>query len=120
MAVPGEHSDDEDNEPDSSTQLLGVGNPRAPGATTTAHQRKQQSKKSATNIKIRLSNTGKDVKIPLTGTERVRDLKRWLENEHGVDPKKVKMLYSGRVLGNGILVKDLAIPKGFVVQAVVS
>lgn len=120
MAVPGEHSDDEDNEPDSSTQLLSGTNPSAPG-TTTAYRRKQTgSKKSATSIKIRLSNVGKDVKIPLTGTERVRDLKRRLESEHGIDPKKVKMLYSGRVLGNGVVVKDLAIPKGFVVQAVVS
>lgn len=120
MAVPGQHSDEEDNEPDSSTQLLHGHSP----TTSTTHRRKphsqQQSKLNTTNVKIRLSSTGKDVKIPLTGTERVRDLKRQLQSEHGVDPKRVTMLYSGRVLGNNVVVKDLAIPKGYVVQAVIS
>lgn len=120
MTVPGQHSDEEDNEPDSSAKLL----QGHPSSTSIAYKRKphsqQQNKASATSVKIRLSNTGKDVKIPLTGTERVRDLKRHLESEHGVDPKKVTMLYSGRVLGNNVLVKNLAIPKGYVVQAVLS
>lgn len=123
IALPGQHSDDEDNEPDSSTQLLG-GSSSSTTTTTTAYKRKPhsqaQSKQSTTNIKVRLSSTGKDVKIALTGTERVRDLKRRLETEHNIDPKRVTMLYSGRVLGNNVLVKDLAIPKGYVVQAVVS
>ena len=30
------------------------------------------------------------------------------------------MLYSGRVLNNSALIKDLEIPKGFVIQAIVS
>lgn len=123
MAQPGQHSDEEDNEPDSSTQLLGGHSP----SRTSAYQRKphsQQHSRQGTgttmNIKVRISSIGKDVKIPLTGTERVRDLKRRLESEHGIDPKRVTMLYSGRVLGNGVVLKDLAIPKGYVVQAVVS
>ncbi len=114
MAVPGEQSDDEDNEPDSSAQLLGG------HAPTTSTKSSVRQRKSTTSIKVRLSNVGKDIKIPLTGTERVRDIKRKLESEHGVDPKKVTMLYSGRVLGNGLLVRDLGIPKGYIVQAVVS
>ena len=118
MALPGEHSDDEDNEPDSSAQLLGG---HGPTTTGSVRQRKsQQSKASSSSIKVRLSNVGKDVKISLTGTERVRDIKRRLQSEHGIDPKRVTMLYSGRVLGNGVVVKDLAIPKGYVVQAVIS
>ena len=117
MAIPGQHSDEEDNEPDSSTQLLHGHSP----TTSTTHRRKPHSQQqSKQNVKIRLSSTGKDVKVPLTGTERVRDLKRQLQSEHGVDPKRVTMLYSGRVLGNNVVVKDLAIPKGYVVQAVIS
>lgn len=116
MAVPGEQSDDEDNEPDSSAQLLGGHT----STTTTTSSVRQRKNKNTTSIKVRLSNVGKDVKIPLTGTERVRDIKRKLESEHGIDPKRVTMLYSGRVLGNGLLVRDLAIPKGYIVQAVIS
>ena len=34
--------------------------------------------------------------------------------------KKITLLYSGRVLDNNTLIKDLDIPKGFVIQAVVT
>ena len=120
MAVPGEQSDDEDNDPDSSAQLLGGHTPTTSTTSSVRQRKSQQQGKHSTSIKVRLSNVGKDVKIPLTGTERVRDIKRKLESEHGVDPKRLTMLYSGRVLGNGLLVRDLAIPKGYIVQAVVS
>lgn len=120
MAVPGEQSDDEEDEPDSSAQLLGGHSPTMTTTSSIRQRKSQQQSKSGTSIKVRLSNIGKDVKIPLMGTERVRDIKRKLESEHGIDPKKVTMLYSGRVLGNGQLVRDLAIPKGYIVQAVVS
>ena len=120
MAVPGEQSDDEDNQTDSSAQLLGGHTPTTSTTSSVRQRKSQQQGKHSTSIKVRLSNVGKDVKIPLTGTERVRDIKRKLESEHGVDPKRLTMLYSGRVLGNGLLVRDLAIPKGYIVQAVVS
>jgi len=48
----------------------------------------------------------------------VRDLKKNLEADHSVDSKKITLLYSGRVLNNSTLIKDL--PKGFVIQAVVT
>lgn len=120
MAVPGEQSDDEDNEPDSSAQLLGGHTPTTSTTGSVRQRKSPQQGKHSSSIKVRLSSVGKDIKIPLSGTERVRDIKRKLESEHGVDSKRVTMLYSGRVLGNGLLVRDLAIPKGYIVQAVVS
>ncbi len=71
-------------------------------------------------VKVRLSTLGKDVKVSVLTTERVRDLKRKLEAKHSVQAKRITMLYARRVLNNSTLIKDLDIPKGFVVQAIVS
>ena len=71
-------------------------------------------------VKVRLSTRGKDVKVSILTTERVRDVKRKLEANYNVDAKRITMLYSGRVLNNSTLIKDLEIPKGFVIQAIVS
>ena len=71
-------------------------------------------------MKVRLSTIRKDLKVTVLTTDRVRDLKKKLEADHGVDCKRITLLYSGRVLNNSTLIKDLDIPKGFVVQAVVT
>ena len=71
-------------------------------------------------VKVRLSTRGKDVKVSILTTERVRDVKRKLEANYNVDAKRITMLYSRRVLNNSTLIKDLEIPKGFVIQAIVS
>ena len=71
-------------------------------------------------IKVRQSTIRKDLKVTVLTTDRVRDLKKNLEADHSVDSKKITLLYSGRVLNNSTLIKDLDIPKGFVIQAVVT
>ncbi len=71
-------------------------------------------------VKVRLSTVGKDVKVSVQTTDRVRDLKRALEAMHNVEAKRITMLYSGRVLNDSTLIKDLEIPRGYVIQAVVS
>ena len=72
------------------------------------------------NIKIRLSTLAKDMRVSVLTTDRVRDLKRKLQELHNVEPQKVTMLYSGRVLSNNTLLKHLNIPRGHVIQAIVS
>lgn len=73
-----------------------------------------------TTVKVRLSTLGKDIKLSVPTTDRVRDLKLKLEAMHNVEAKKITMLYAGRVLNNSTLIRDLEIPKGYVIQAVVS
>ena len=132
MASANGNLDNEDSsEPDSSTQLL-----RAPSSPTSPSRkssdsgeirRRHQKATGASNapvatmvVKVRLSTLSKDTKVTVPETCRVSDLKRKLHSEHKVDPKKITMLFSGRVLNNGTLIKDLNIPKGFVIQAVVA
>ena len=93
----------------------------------TLHQRREEGGAMAAKpagititIKVRVSTLPKDVRVSVLTTDRVRDLKRRLHELHNVDPQKVKMLYSGRVLSNSTLIKHLNIPKGHVVQAIVT
>lgn len=71
-------------------------------------------------IKIRLSTLPKDIRVSVLTTDRVRDLKRKLQELHSVEPQRVTMLYSGRVLSNNTFLKHLNIPRGHVIQAIVS
>ena len=91
------------------------------------HQRREEGGDGAAKpasisitIKVRLSTLPKDIRVSVLTTDRVRDLKRKLHELHNVDPQKVTMLYSGRVLSNSTLLKHLNIPRGHVVQAIVS
>ena len=124
---------DDSEEPDSSTLLL----QRPPSPTSPSRKSSgsgeirrrhplPQKGTGASNtsiatmvVKVRLSTLSKDSKLTVPETCRVSDLKRKLHSEHSVDPRKITMLFSGRVLNNGTLIKDLNIPKGFVIQAVV-
>ena len=72
------------------------------------------------SIKIRVSTLSNDIKMTIQAADRVRDVKRRLEVEHGVPAQHVTMLYSGRVLRDGVYLKTLDIPKGFIIQAIVT
>ena len=71
-------------------------------------------------VKVRLSTTGKDIRVALSSMDTVEDLKRLLEREHGLDPQRTTMLYFGRVVRNKTRIQTLKIPKGHVIQAVVT
>ena len=71
-------------------------------------------------VKVRLTTLPKDIRVSVLTTDRVRDLKRKLHDLHGVDPQKITMLYSGRVLTSNTLIKHLNIPRGHIIQAVVT
>ena len=78
-----------------------------------------QSLINAVEIKLRLS-TMKDVKVQIGAKSAVRDLKKKLYQQEGIEPQKVRLLFSGRVLKDDDCIEDLKIPKGFVIQALVS
>ena len=71
-------------------------------------------------IKIRVSTLPKDIKMTILASDRVRDVKRRLEAEHNLASCRITMLYSGRVLRDSVFLKTLDIPKGFIIQAMVT
>lgn len=119
------HNDDDIEEiVDSTTKLLqGPPTPTSPSRKASGsgeiRRRPPQDTGLTMVVKVRLSTLSKDTKVTVLETARVKDLKRQLATDQSVDPRKLTMLYSGRVLNNGTLLKDLEIPKGFVIQAVV-
>ena len=62
----------------------------------------------------------KDLKISVRPTALVRDVKSKLQQLEGIDPQCVKLLFSGRLLKDDQNVCDLDIPKGYVIQAVIT
>jgi len=70
-------------------------------------------------LKVRLS-TMKDLKISVRPTALVRDIKGKLHQMEGISPQNVKLLYSGRLLKDDTSINDLDIPKGYVIQAVIT
>ena len=71
-------------------------------------------------LKIRISSLGKDVKLRVSSTDSMLQVKKRLEELHSVELDRVTLLFSGRVVSDKTLVRDLNIPKGFVIQAIVS
>lgn len=71
-------------------------------------------------FKVRLSTTNEDVSISVQSTATIDDLKIKLCAEKNIQSQKITMLYSGRVLANNLAVGELNIPKGYVIQAIVS
>ncbi len=123
MMTVGLESDDIE-EVDSTTKLLQAPSTtispiRKPSSSGEIRRRLPQPSGPTMVVKVRLSTLAKDIKVTLPETARVNDLKRRLATDHDVDARKLTMFYSGRVLNNAVLIKDLDIPKGFVVQAVV-
>lgn len=86
-----------------------------PGADLT-----QQAVGDPVVLKIRVSSLRKDARLTVSSTDSIRIVKQKLHEAHGVEPSKVTMLFSGRVLNNQITVSELKIPKGHVIQAIVS
>ena len=71
-------------------------------------------------MKVRLSTIRKDLKVTVLTTDRVRDLKKKAGGRSRCGLQEDYTAILGRVLNNSTLIKDLDIPKGFVIQAVVT
>ena len=71
-------------------------------------------------VKFRLSNTGKDIKLTVRSTDTVYKVKKRIHEEEGVNPSKQRWYFSGKLLSDKTKFEDAKIPKGFVVQVIVS
>ena len=89
-------------------------------AVTPGANSAQQAEGDPVVLKIRVSSLRKDVRLNVLSTDSMKAVKQKLLEDHGVDPNKVTMLFSGRVLTNQTVVSELKIPKGHVIQAIVS
>ncbi|XP_002735307.1 ubiquitin domain-containing protein 2-like [Saccoglossus kowalevskii] len=72
-----------------------------------------------TTIRLRLS-TNKDRKMTVRTTDTVLQVKRKIHTEEGIEPSRQRWFFSGRLLNDKTKIEDAKIPKGFIVQIVVS
>lgn len=88
--------------------------------TDTAVDTENSSPGTEIPIKFRLSHTNKDLKLFVRTTDTVMKLKKRIGDEQGIDPSKQRWFFSGRLLNDKLRVVDAKIPKGYVVQVIVS
>lgn len=146
--------EEESEEPDSATRLLGYHSSVPASPSTASHERRRTlssgsrgSKKRArfkkyghlaqtegveragigviptgdpVVIKIRVSTLPKDIRMTIQACDRVRDVKRRLEADYNLPARHITMLYSGRVLRDNVFLKTLDVPKGYIIQAIVT
>ncbi len=70
-------------------------------------------------IKLRLS-TGKDIKMVVRTTDTVLKVKKQIHTQEGVDPPRQRWYFSGRLLHDKLRIEEAKIPKGYVVQVIIS
>lgn len=71
-------------------------------------------------VKLRLSHLSKDVKVMVRTTDTVNKVKKMLHEKEGVEPERQRWFFGGKLLNDKLRIEDARIPKGFVVQVIVS
>lgn len=71
-------------------------------------------------IKLRLSSSGRDIKILVRTLETVLSAKRRLQTMEGISPSCQRWFFGGRLLGDKMKIEETKLQPGFVVQVIVS
>lgn len=71
-------------------------------------------------LKFRLSDAAKDIKLTVSSTDTVLKVKRVIHEQEGVDPQRQRWFFGGRLIGDKLKICDAKIPKGCLVQVIVS
>lgn len=71
-------------------------------------------------VKIRLSTTGKDTKMPVQTRETVMNAKRRLQALESIEPFRQRWFFGGRLLSDKMKIEEIKLQAGYVVQVIVS
>ncbi|XP_071544024.1 ubiquitin domain-containing protein 2 isoform X3 [Panulirus ornatus] len=71
-------------------------------------------------LKIRLSTTSKDVKLTVRSTDTIATAKRKLDMQEDLNGSRQRWFYSGKLLGDRLLVCECNIQHSFIVQAIIT
>ncbi|KAL1122832.1 hypothetical protein AAG570_003158 [Ranatra chinensis] len=71
-------------------------------------------------LKLRLSSTCQDVKLPIFTTDTIGMAKKKLQYQEGLEPSKQRWFFGGKLLGDKLHVEDAKISPGYVVQVIVN
>jgi len=73
-----------------------------------------------TVIKFRLSTSSKDIRMKVRTTDSVLKIKKRLFETEKIEPSRQRFFYAGKMLNDKLKLEDVKIPKGNVVQVIVS
>ncbi|XP_069990039.1 ubiquitin domain-containing protein 2 isoform X3 [Penaeus vannamei] len=71
-------------------------------------------------LKVRLSTTSKDVKLPVRSTDTIATAKRKLEMQENLGAVRQRWFYGGKLLGDRLHVCECNIQHNYVVQAIIT
>lgn len=71
-------------------------------------------------IKLRLSTTGRDLRITVRTGETILNAKRRLQSLEGIDVYRQRWFFGGRLLGDKTKIEEAKLQTGFVVQVIIT
>ncbi|KAK9509367.1 hypothetical protein O3M35_006700 [Rhynocoris fuscipes] len=71
-------------------------------------------------LKLRLSSTCQDIKLPIFTTDTIGMAKKKLQYQEGLEPSKQRWFFGGKLLGDKLHIEDAKILPGYVVQVIVN
>lgn len=71
-------------------------------------------------LKLRLSSTCMDVKLPVSTKDTIGMAKKKLQSQEGLEPSRQRWFFGGKLLGDKLRVEEAKIMPGYVVQVIVN
>ncbi|XP_066992015.1 ubiquitin domain-containing protein 1 [Anabrus simplex] len=71
-------------------------------------------------LKLRLSSTCTDVKLPVSSKDTVGMAKKKLQSQEGLEPSRQRWFFGGKLLGDKLRIEEAKILPGYVVQVIVN
>ncbi|CAG5075486.1 Similar to ubtd1: Ubiquitin domain-containing protein 1 (Danio rerio) [Cotesia congregata] len=71
-------------------------------------------------LKLRLSTTLADVKLPVYSKDTIGIAKKKLQSQEGLEPSKQRWFFGGKLLGDKMHIEEAKIQPGYVIQVIVN
>nr|CAD7266692.1 unnamed protein product [Timema shepardi] len=71
-------------------------------------------------LKLRLSSTCVDVKLPVSTKDTIGMAKKKLQSQEGLEPSRQRWFFGGKLLGDKLRMEEAKILPGYVVQVIVN
>lgn len=71
-------------------------------------------------LKLRLSSTCMDVKLPVCTKDTIGMAKKKLQSQEGLEPSRQRWFFGGKLLGDKLRIEEAKIMPGYVVQVIVN
>ncbi|XP_063220651.1 ubiquitin domain-containing protein 1 [Bacillus rossius redtenbacheri] len=71
-------------------------------------------------LKLRLSSTCVDVKLPVCSNDSIAMAKKKLQSQEGLEPSRQRWFFGGKLLGDKLRIEEAKVLPGYVVQVIVN